>query len=292
MKLLGNRVVGILSAILIIGMSIVAIRIGLDYEMNPYSNYHNYKYCFFYCGIFWGYGALVVFSIISGIITLAKKNKDSKFLKRFLDILKWLLIISLIYISVFSLMIFINSVIDRENYRFGKELNDVSHPNHNKAANRLINKIGTPYFFSHFVSSIPYIDYYEYLIIREQAEKGDKKAQGVLGIYYITESGRTGNLERGLYWLIKSANNGLPESQYVLGVIYSDAFFEDVIDINKSLFYLSQAANSGIKESYYPLGKLLYNKHEIHKARVIWEKGAKIGDEDCLRELETLEFLY
>lgn len=291
MKLLGNRIVGILIAVIIIGMSIIAIQIGSDYEMNSYSNYYNYKYCFFYCGIFWGYGALVVFSIIFGIMALAKKNKDSKFLKSFLDVLKWLLIISLIYIAVFSSLIFINTAIDRESYRFGKELEDVSHPNHDKAAKRLIEEIGNPYFFSHFESSIPYIDYYKYLIIREQAEKGDKKAQGILGVYYIDESGRTGNIERGLYWLIKSAHNGLSEAQYVLGIIYSDSSFKNINDINKSIFYLSQAANAGIEQSYYPLGKLLYNLQEINKAKIIWEKGAKIGDEDCLCELERLEFL-
>ena len=57
----------------------------------------------------------------------------------------------------------------------------------------------------------------------DKAERGDPKAQNVMGTYYESGNGVEKDYDKAIYWYTKSAEQGNTNAQYHLGVLYNKA---------------------------------------------------------------------
>lgn len=84
--------------------------------------------------------------------------------------------------------------------------------------------------------------------LKEEALKGDSKAQNELGNIYANSSTSTESTQEALKWFEQSANQGYSEAQYNLGAMYQNAIGVDQ-DFRKAVMYYKLAANQGHKEA-------------------------------------------
>ncbi len=77
----------------------------------------------------------------------------------------------------------------------------------------------------------------------EQAERGDAKAQFMLGVMYANED----DYRKALHWYEKAAVQGFAEAQCHLGMLYADGIGIPQ-DYEKARYWLEQAADQGEKD--------------------------------------------
>lgn len=87
------------------------------------------------------------------------------------------------------------------------------------------------------------------------AETGDVEAQIMTGLAYLTGTGAEQNLETGMDWLHKAANdNNDAYAQYVLGKIFATGIVPGIAaDSAQAKIWLQKAVNQGIQDA----GRLL-----------------------------------
>lgn len=102
---------------------------------------------------------------------------------------------------------------------------------------------------------------------RRLSEKGDIKAEYVLGMLYADESVLTSFLDKntrvaeGISHIRNAADSGLPEAQYALGEYYSENGNDDL-----ALKYLSMAAENGNKEALTSLAMVYEQQGKCKEA--------------------------
>lgn len=147
----------------------------------------------------------------------------------------------------------------------------------------------------------------EYIV--KAARDDYPKAQNSMGCFYygrarnaLSQAGNYGNyddnmtkqsetdFDHAVYWFLKAARNRYGKAQTNLGRIFmGDLTSNRIPDNELAKYWLISATRNGEIEAYYYLGKV-YSAENLHDAYICWSKGAKLGSEDCARELEMPEF--
>ena len=146
--------------------------------------------------------------------------------------------------------------------------------------------IGTYYYGYYYNSYInkdgkeDYIKAFEYF--REAARRGNKDAEReILKLE-----------EKDINWHIKAANQGLPESQNILGVAYVAG---KVIpeDNEKAFYWFIKSAKGGSDQALYNIGAMYYNgygtKQDYVKAFEYYRKAASHGNKDAQNEILNIK---
>ena len=93
-----------------------------------------------------------------------------------------------------------------------------------------------------------------YPIFEKLAEKGDKRAQCYLGIYYYKGIGKiVQDYNKAVFWYEKAASQGEAGAQNDLGVCYLLGYGVQK-DVEKAVEYFKKSAKQGYKEAQYNLG--------------------------------------
>lgn len=129
-----------------------------------------------------------------------------------------------------------------------------------------------------------YIDEYhkekqEFLDLKRRAEQGDATAQGELGVLYFEGKppGIPRNTKKAVKWLKAAAENGDPNSLYVLGFLHMGGMNQLLggrveEDEDKARKYIEQAAESGHRDAQKVLAgmnataEFLYEKKDMVEA--------------------------
>lgn len=77
--------------------------------------------------------------------------------------------------------------------------------------------------------------------IMERAERGDARAQAILGLMYASGRGVPQSYDMAVAWYLQSAEQGDPDGQYLLGLMY-DKGFGVKMDVVKAYKWLNLAA--------------------------------------------------
>ena len=93
--------------------------------------------------------------------------------------------------------------------------------------------------------------------LREQAEKGDAKAQCRLGILYANGKGVRRNLEKARTWVTRAAEQGFAPAQCILGGSYRTGQGAPRNDAEAAKWY-RLAAEQGVGVAQYNLGQFYY----------------------------------
>lgn len=92
-------------------------------------------------------------------------------------------------------------------------------------------------------------------VVSTQAEKGDAKAECMLGEFYLTGLGVEKDTSKAIDWWAKSAEHGNPEAMYNLSIVYYNGT-EVEADEDKGFKYLSDAARQSYSPALYTCGRL------------------------------------
>jgi len=111
------------------------------------------------------------------------------------------------------------------------------------------------------------------------AENGSPEAQYHLGMLYNNGLGTEKNAEAALKWFKKSAEGGDPLGHYKLGCYYSGQAGNLLpIDENKALEHKLVAAQAGYTLAQDEVAGIYYQRGEYDKAVYWWEQGVYQGD--------------
>lgn len=112
--------------------------------------------------------------------------------------------------------------------------------------------------------------------LRPLAEKGQSKAQTILGFLYFQGLGMPENHAEGLKWLRPAAEHGSAEAQFALGVIYAGgkAVPQNNAEAYK-WFYLASAQGSEMAKRYMASSAKNLTPEQIAKAQDTTKAGAK-----------------
>jgi TPR repeat protein len=113
--------------------------------------------------------------------------------------------------------------------------------------------IGSQYFLGEISLRVKkYDDAEKWLLMA--AKQGDVISQNLLAHAYL---GPIKNIEQGLYWLVKAAEQNSIHAQAFLGDIYgSDFNGELAVDFKKSAYWYKKAAANGDKNAQYNLASM------------------------------------
>ncbi|EUK17469.1 tetratricopeptide repeat protein [Commensalibacter papalotli (ex Servin-Garciduenas et al. 2014)] len=118
------------------------------------------------------------------------------------------------------------------------------------------------------------------LIIKQKAEKGDKRAQQFIAMAYKNGYFGPENKAKSLEYYTKAANQGDIESQYNLGVMYANGYYTSV-DAIEAEKWLIKAAHQGDKRAQIFLASMYKNGVKgIPKDKAKADKYAKKACED------------
>ena len=109
--------------------------------------------------------------------------------------------------------------------------------------------------------------------LKQKAEQGDAKAQGVLGWCYFNGYGIKKDLREAVKWYRKSAEQGIAQAQYNLGVCYKKG--EGVIqNYVKAYAWLALASANGDEYAKKAMDILRKDMtpHQIEEAQKLAEK--------------------
>ena len=121
-----------------------------------------------------------------------------------------------------------------------------------------------------------------YPVFKELAENGNRQAQYYLGNYYYWGYGEiVQNYELAVQWWEKSAEQGLCDAQYNLGVCY-DIGRGVSKDVGKAVEWYLKAAKLGFIDAQYILGRYYRTGKD---AKYWFSKAAKQGHKDAQDEL-------
>jgi TPR repeat protein len=99
--------------------------------------------------------------------------------------------------------------------------------------------------------------------------------------------------EKDINWHIKAANQGLPESQNILGAAYVAG---KVIpqDYEKAFYWFIKSAKGGSDQALYNIGAMYYNgygtKQDYVKAFEYYRKAASHGNKDAQNEIRNIDY--
>lgn len=99
-------------------------------------------------------------------------------------------------------------------------------------------------------------------IYRELAAAGDAKAQYNLGLMYARGDGVAENPQEAMKWYRLSAEQGFPEAQYALGVIYFSRDAGAPMDYDEAIKWYRKAAEQGHVRSQLNLG-IVYLRGDV-----------------------------
>lgn len=102
-------------------------------------------------------------------------------------------------------------------------------------------------------------------MLKMAAERGVQKASICLGMIYAGGNGIPVDEEKSVYWYTKAADADDPDALAILGVSYLDGSGGVEKDIDRGLNYLLRSADLGSAMSYYPLG--IYYKQDRYGVR-------------------------
>lgn len=119
----------------------------------------------------------------------------------------------------------------------------------------------------------------EFAINLKKAEEGDAEAQFFVGYsYYSGENGVNKDINKAVYWLKKSADQGNPTGQIVLGVCYQNGAGVEK-DMEKAFSLYRDAASTGDMNGLYMLGMYIFYQEDrdLGKAFYWLEQAASKG---------------
>lgn len=119
---------------------------------------------------------------------------------------------------------------------------------------------------------------------RQDAERGDCKAQYLLGDCYENGKGVKKDHAEAAKWFRKAAEQGHPQAQFELGSLYENGWGVDE-DKQEAIKWLVMAAEQGVNEDAYDLA--LIHAHgdgvekDLHEAARWYQMAAECGYEDA-----------
>ena len=116
----------------------------------------------------------------------------------------------------------------------------------------------------------------------ELALKGDPVAQNQWGYELLNGIGKLQNVEEGLSWIRKAADQGNKKAIYNLAVIHQSGKYVE-LDLGKSFSLMSEAARMGLPEAQTGLGLMYEKGHgtapDINEALYWYRRAAMFGKE-------------
>lgn len=128
----------------------------------------------------------------------------------------------------------------------------------------------------------------ELLALIAKTEKGNVRAQGDLGLFYLFED----NAAAGLKWLFKAAENGDAQAQFMLSELYlyddEDPIEGIELSAEKAAFWFNKAIQTNDPESLVEIGSSLVSEEDQAKQKVgiqLLEKAKNLGSVEAIYEL-------
>ncbi|MBR5092745.1 MAG: SEL1-like repeat protein [Bacteroidales bacterium] len=90
-------------------------------------------------------------------------------------------------------------------------------------------------------------------LYRQAADKGNAKAQYIIGDMYFFGNGETPDYVQAFNWYSKAANQGDADAQFNLGVMYNDGLGVTK-DYTQAVYWYSKSANQGNASAQFCLG--------------------------------------
>ncbi len=116
--------------------------------------------------------------------------------------------------------------------------------------------------------------------MKKAAEMGHTKARDRLGSYYKSGEFTKSDIKKAAYWYGEAAKAGLPEAQYHLGGIYTEAN-----DIHSAIYWLEKAAQSGYENAQHTLGGIYFENNNIDEAIKWLSAAAETGNLGAMFDL-------
>ena len=114
------------------------------------------------------------------------------------------------------------------------------------------------------------------------ALKGDPVAQNQWGYELLNGIGKLQNIEEGLSWIRKAADQGNKKAIYNLAVIHQSGKYVE-LDLGKSFSLMSEAARMGLPEAQTGLGLMYEKGHgtapDMNEALYWYRRAAMFGKE-------------
>lgn len=119
------------------------------------------------------------------------------------------------------------------------------------------------------------------MLLMEQAESGNAKAQYAIGKHYYQEYGNPQNdYSKAFYWFTKAAEQEHVQAQYYLGQMYDTGRGVEK-DSFKAFTLFSKAAHQNHAAAQFDIAIMYKNgegvKRDLEKAKLWFEKAAKQG---------------
>ncbi|OAD21437.1 TPR repeat protein, partial [Candidatus Thiomargarita nelsonii] len=112
------------------------------------------------------------------------------------------------------------------------------------------------------------------------ANNGHPIAQRLIGIMYLNGVGVPQNVKNGAMWIKSSAEQNDIEAQLILGILYHDGIGVD-IDLSQSFTWIEKASDQGNPEAIYILGNMYANGIGVEKneemANLLYKESAEKG---------------
>jgi uncharacterized protein len=128
--------------------------------------------------------------------------------------------------------------------------------------------------------------------LRPLAQKGDAKAQSILGLMYATGRGVPQNAVEAEKWIRKAAEQGLPEAQYNLGLIYVKG--QGVPQNNaEAMKWFRKSADQGYTRAQHSIGVMYFQGLGVPKnfvqAYMWWYLAGSKGNQDSVNAINTIK---
>ncbi|RUR07727.1 tetratricopeptide repeat protein [Legionella sp. km772] len=122
-----------------------------------------------------------------------------------------------------------------------------------------------------------------YMLLSAEAEKGDAKAQFLLGKMYYNAEGVTYSPEKTEKWLLASANQGNADAQVLLAAFY---WYQNTPEgFSKAVSWYQKAADQNNPEGQYGLGYMYDTGSGVpqnYETALIWyKKAAALGNSNA-----------
>lgn len=120
----------------------------------------------------------------------------------------------------------------------------------------------------------------------ENANSGNPVAQHLVGYMYMSGTGVRKSMRTAVKWFTRSAEQGIPESQYVLGLIYASGSRPDM---EASKDWLVKAAEQGYENAQIHLGDFYFGvKSDLDASAEWYARAAERGSAEAKFKLGRL----
>jgi len=127
--------------------------------------------------------------------------------------------------------------------------------------------------------------------VRDRAEKGDLRAEALLGEMYANGTDVTQSYPEAAKWWTKSAGGGYARAQYNLGVMYEHGQGVPKSDAQAAAWY-SRAASQGLPEAQFNMGVMYEQGRGVQQSRAEaaswYRKAAEQGNPDAQFNLGSM----